>query len=125
MGEQVTDTRETIRITWAERDGASVVTVAGEVDLRSFDVLDTRLTALLDRLPTALVVDLDRVEFFGSLGVSTMLRAFDHAQRRGVGFAVVATRREVLRTLEITDTVALLRVCGTLPEALDLARSAV
>ncbi|XVS61988.1 STAS domain-containing protein [Actinosynnema sp. CA-299493] len=79
----------------------------------------------MNRRPAALVVDLDGVEFFGSSGITTLLEARERARPAGAGFAVAASRRPVLRTLQVTDLVEVLHVRVSLPEAVDFARSAV
>jgi anti-sigma B factor antagonist len=124
MDDQVIDVGRTISVISARRGGALVVTVVGEVDLHSYEVVESELSVRLDRRPAALVVDLDRVEFFGSLGISVLLRVDERARSRRVGFAVAASRRQVVRTLEVTDTARLLPLRATLPEALHLAHSA-
>ncbi|MFT7836792.1 STAS domain-containing protein [Saccharothrix sp. BKS2] len=110
-------------IAHAEHDGVLVTTVIGDVDHGSVEVIDTELSARLDRRPAALVVDLDGVEFFGSLGITALLRAHQRAARLGVGFAVAVSRRPALRTLQVTDLVEVLRVRRTLREAVDLVRA--
>lgn len=124
MSDQVIDIGEIVSVTRAREGGVLVVSVVGEVDLHSYEVVEAELTTELDRRPAALVVDLDGVEFFGSLGISVLLRADLRARRRRVGFAVAASRRQVVRSFEVTDTARLLPIRATLPEALDLVRPA-
>ncbi|MGM1064554.1 STAS domain-containing protein [Saccharothrix sp. Mg75] len=124
MDDRLTDIGPWVDIAHTEQDGVLITSVAGEVDHGSVEVISAELAARLDRRPVGVVVDLEGVEFFGSLGVTAMLEARDRATRLGVGFAVAAGRRPVLRTLQITGTVDVLRVRPTLHEALDLARSA-
>ncbi|WP_179118111.1 anti-sigma factor antagonist [Saccharothrix sp. ALI-22-I] len=124
MDDRLIDIGPWVDIAHTEQDGVLVTSVAGEVDHNSIEVISAELTARLDQRPVGLVVDLEGVEFFGSLGVTAMLEACGRATRLGVGFAVAAGRRPVLRTLQVTGTVEVLRVRPTLQEALDLARSA-
>jgi anti-anti-sigma factor len=112
-----------VDIAHTEQDGVLVTSVTGEVDHDSVELISAELTARLDRRPVGLVVDLEGVRFFGSLGVTAMLEARERATRLGVGFAVAAGRRPVLRTLQVTGTAEALRVRPTLREALDLART--
>lgn len=120
--DRIVDLKPFFTVSHAEHDGVLVVTVTGEVDHGSVEVIGAELSARLDRRPAALVVDLDGVEFFGSLGVTVLLRTREHAARLGVGFAVAVSRRPVLRTLQVTDLLDVLRVRRTLREALDLVR---
>ncbi len=123
VDDRLIDTGPWVDVAHTEQDGVLVTIVTGEVDHGSVEVVSAELTARLDQRPVGLVVDLEGVEFFGSLGVTAMLEARERAARLGVGFAVAAVRRPVLRTLQVTGTVEVLRVRPTLQEALDLARS--
>ncbi|MFE9748710.1 STAS domain-containing protein [Saccharothrix saharensis] len=124
MDDRVTHIGPVAVVVHTESDGVLITSVKGEVDQDSVEVVRAELATGLDRRPTALVVDLDGVEFFGSLGITALLEAWERAARLGVGFAVAASRRPALRTLEVTDMVEVLRVRRTIQEALVLARSA-
>jgi anti-anti-sigma factor len=92
-------------VTHTEYDGALITKVTGEVDHGSVEIITAELAARLDQRPVALVVELEGMEFFGSLGIRALLDAWERAALLGVGFAVAASRRPVLRTLEVTDMV--------------------
>ncbi|WP_447002278.1 STAS domain-containing protein [Saccharothrix isguenensis] len=124
MDDQLIDIGPWADITHTEQDGVLVTSVTGEVDHDSVEVISAELSVRLEQRPAGLVVDLEGVAFFGSLGVTAMLKAHERATRLSVGFAVAAKQRPVLRTLHITGTIEVLRVRPTLREALDLARSA-
>lgn len=78
------------------------------------------LDLTLAEAPPALVLDLSDVAFFSSSGLSLLL----DIRRRVATFAVVATRRTVLRPLELTALAPLLAVFPTLAQALAWASSA-
>ncbi|XVS67825.1 STAS domain-containing protein [Actinosynnema sp. CA-299493] len=123
MNGHTTESGQLVGITHTEHEGVLVTTITGEIDLSTVEVIDTELATRLRQQPTAVVVDLDAVDFFGSLGITALLQARQHAERRGVGFAVVANRRQARRALEVTDTLQPLGVRRTLAEAVELARS--
>ena len=75
MNEQVTMPLWAATAADAAWDGVLVTIVTGEVDLDNAEELAAELAARADEQPTALVVDLDRVVFFGSRGVTTLLNA--------------------------------------------------
>ncbi|GAA1353782.1 STAS domain-containing protein [Saccharothrix algeriensis] len=105
-----------VAVEQAERDGAVVVRLAGEIDAAPERDPRDRVLALLARQPRALVLDLRRVTFFGSQGVALVVDALRAAVRGGTRFAVVADSRCVLRPLEITDVARAVDLHAT-PEA--------
>ncbi|WP_170211982.1 STAS domain-containing protein [Saccharothrix australiensis] len=98
----------TVRSSW--RDDVLVVSVAGEVDMDTAP----RARAALQH-PAAVVLDLDEVTFFGSAGIQLLVDA--HAMVEDL--AVVATRRPVLRPLEVTGLTEHLALCPSVDAALD------
>ena len=86
-----------------EHDDIPVVVVAGEIDASTAHPVRARLTDVLDRRPSGLVVDLSDVRFIGSTGLQLLLEAALRSRRMGTELAVAANRRAVLRPMEITD----------------------
>ena len=94
------------------REGeAATVTVGGEIDLVSVPRLSAAMAAEIDAGPEVLVVDLDQVTFFPSMGLRALALAQRVAQERGVDLrVVVASSRATLRLLQIsgmTDSVVI------------------
>ncbi|WNV89046.1 STAS domain-containing protein [Umezawaea sp. Da 62-37] len=85
---------------------ATVVTLVGEIDANSTGPVRLRVFDAFDADPSAVVLDLTGVEFFGSTGIAVVLAAAQRADRRGVRFAVVANQRCVLRPLRVTGVTA-------------------
>ncbi|MCE0764513.1 STAS domain-containing protein [Pseudonocardia kujensis] len=83
-------------------DRATVVAVAGEIDLVTAAGLDETLQAELQAQPAVLVLDLTGVDFFTSVGLTAVALAHRGAEERGVALRVVADSRRVLRPLQIT-----------------------
>ncbi|HEX2214364.1 MAG TPA: STAS domain-containing protein [Mycobacterium sp.] len=88
------------------RDGAVLVSVDGEVDSSTVDVL---LRVLDDGIGMAagapgrmVVVDLDEVTYFGSAGLNAVVSAHERGLADGIAVRLVATKAEVVRPLEIT-----------------------
>ncbi|OLF05606.1 hypothetical protein BLA60_35635 [Actinophytocola xinjiangensis] len=100
--------------------------VHGELDHDSLDQLRRAFaTALaLATPPFPLVVDLDGVTFLTSAGLNELYLTDQRARARGVDLRIVATRREVLRPMEITRLTDLLDVRETLQDALSTAVTA-
>jgi anti-sigma B factor antagonist len=99
-------------------DSVVVLEVGGDLDLLTAPSLDAELTKLLADAPDALVLNLTGVPFFGSSALAVLIRAADTAQTRGVRLMLVATNRAVLRPLEVTKTVELFSIHGSVDSAL-------
>ncbi|MCE6995571.1 STAS domain-containing protein [Saccharothrix sp. S26] len=97
-----------------------VVGVSGELDMDTVpDVRAAISSALAEHDASALVLDLTEVGFFSSAGLSLLL----DARRRVDTLAVVATRRAVLRPIELTSIGTLLTVFESVDEALSRVSS--
>ncbi|XVV00118.1 STAS domain-containing protein [Actinosynnema sp. CA-248983] len=116
-GAEVTATTE-----W--RGGALVVHVAGEVDMETCDDLRAAIVEALDADPRALVLDLDGVTIFGSIGLSLLIEVRHRAEARKIGFAVATDRRAVLRPLTETGVIELLLLRADVAEAAEAALGA-
>ncbi len=104
--------------------GIPSVAVIGEVDMACEADIRAALGAQLDRQPTGLVVDLTRVEFFGSTGIRLLVEVYTRAQEQGTALAVATGQRAVLRTLEMTLVDELFDVHPTVAHALTALRGA-
>lgn len=105
-------------------DFAVLTRVFGEIDLNVVDQLrqafDTALA--LTTAPYPLVVDLSGVSFLSSVGLAELVGVDQRGRERGVDVRMVATRREVLRPLELTALLDTLDVRATVDEALSHQR---
>ena len=91
-------------------DGVVALTVVGELDLVSGDIL-TRMT--LDAVVgavTEVLVDLARVTWLDAAGVAALLRGHDAALRAGCTYRVANPSGLVQYVLETTDRERQLRV---------------
>ncbi|MFD0206340.1 STAS domain-containing protein [Saccharothrix carnea] len=91
---------------------------SGEVDMSTVGVLRAEVASRLNSRPAAFVIDLSDVDFFASTGISLLMETGQRTGRDGITFAVVVTRRHVLRSLEVTGTDNVLPLFGTLTKAL-------
>jgi anti-sigma B factor antagonist len=101
----------------ADRDGITVVSVAGEVDLATAPDLQAALDTALTEDPAALVVDLSEVTFLGSVGLQ-LLVSTQQRLRQGARFAVAADGAATSRPIHLTGLDELLKLYPTLEEAL-------
>lgn len=95
----------------------AVVTVSGELDLDTVPEVRTALETAVSG-SASLVADLSDVVFFSSAGLSLLLEF----RRRVDAFSLVATRRAVLRPIQVTAVAPLLNVVASLDDALASVR---
>jgi anti-sigma B factor antagonist len=112
-----------VTIRTAERQGAVVIRVEGEVDMDTCDVVRAEVVDRLRRGPDVVVLDLTAVTVFGSVGLSLLIEVRHRAERRGTRFAVATDRRAVLTPLAQTGVGDLLLLTGTVDEAVLAARA--
>lgn len=93
-----------------DEDGATVLSLAGELDLSTAGAL--REVLVLPEVLNAPVVrvDLTRVEFLGSLGISVLVSACKRVRDAGGMFSVICGEGMVRRVIEISGLVEYLGV---------------
>ena len=62
-----------LHIDIAQRNGATILSVLGEVDLATAPILDEQISAVEAGDASTIVVDLDRVSFMDSSGLQVLL----------------------------------------------------
>ena len=99
---------------------AHILSVDGEVDLSTAATLEQAVTAAIDQAEPALViVDLARVRFLSSSGISTLLKARQHGDDGGVALRLVVPPDAVMRrALEVTGMLDVLPIYPDLDSAL-------
>jgi anti-sigma B factor antagonist len=107
-----------LRLSDEVRPEATIVAVAGELDVESAPQLDDHLTAAIAGEPTRLVVDLSGVDFLDSTGLGVLIKAYARQRDRGAGFAVVASADRITKVFRITGMDASLSVHRDLESAL-------
>jgi len=95
----------------------AVVDVEGDVDHVVRTMLREVMAAALARRPRAVVVDLARVRFFGSVGLSALAWLHHAAAGAGIEVTLVATQRSVLLPLAITRVDDLFAIHATVADA--------
>jgi anti-anti-sigma factor len=89
------------RIARTEQEGAVVVEVAGDVDTTTAPAVIEAADAALADQPPVLVVDLSRVEFLASPGLTALLTIHRNAGP-GTAVRIVASGRATLRPIQLT-----------------------
>jgi anti-sigma B factor antagonist len=89
------------RIARSEQSGAIVVEVAGDVDTTTAPALVEAADEALAAAPPVLVVDLSRVEFLASPGLTALLTIHRNAGST-TAVRIVAAGRATLRPIQLT-----------------------
>lgn len=98
-------------------DGVTVVEVHDVVDMLTAPLLGTALGTALAASPRALVVDLSKVTFLASAGMTVLVKAKEQIGENA-GFAVVAEGPATSRPLKLVGLDDVLGVYPTLADAL-------
>ncbi|WP_298176557.1 STAS domain-containing protein [Saccharomonospora sp.] len=108
-----------MRIDAERRSGGVVLAhVSGEVDLLSAPELRQWVQQNTSQA-NGLVLDLDGVGFLGSAGLSVLAELSEQAAQDKLTWAIVATKRVVLRPLEATGLVSQMPVYENVTDAVN------
>lgn len=100
-----------------ERDDGYVVELSGELDISSAASVESRLMELEQRAPAQLFLDLRKVSFIDSTGLSMIINADGRARKDGRRLIIVSgdgVPRRILRTVGLEDR---LDVQSDMPES--------
>jgi anti-anti-sigma factor len=102
----------------AENVGDAVVlSVTGEVDMATAPTLEESIKEAIERGPAVLVVDLSRVGFLASAGMSVLIGGNQQAGET-TSFRLVATGNATLRPMELTGIASEFSIHATRDQAL-------
>ena len=107
-----------IEIEVRNRDGSTVVTARGEVDVATAPALRDGLEEALDRDIGAVVVDLTGVTFIDSTGLGVLIGARRRCVEAERELRVVVAEPRILKVFEITGLAELFAIHPTLEPAL-------
>jgi anti-sigma B factor antagonist len=101
-----------------KRDGATVVSLAGELDLYNAEDIRAALLACCADEPAVLVIDLAEVTFIDSTALGVLIEARSRLAERN-GFRLAAPGLETRRALEVSGLDRHFSVFETVADALD------
>lgn len=104
------------------RDGVTVVAVGGEIDMLTAPTLERVIAEVLAEDPAALVIDLLKVDFLGSAGLSVLVATREKVSKHA-GFAVVAQGSVTARIIQRLDLDEFLSLHETLEDALTAVKA--
>ena len=100
-----------------EQPGATVITVAGELDIASAPALESTLAQLNEA--QLVVIDLRRLEFVDSTGLGVLVRAHQHAAEQGHRLGLVRGSGQVDKLFSLTGLESQLLIGESVEELLD------
>ena len=105
------------RVEVQSQDQATVITVAGELDLASSPALQEELDRVAASDSRLVIIDLRELDFMDSTGLSVLVRAHQRAEEHGRRLAMVKGPQQVQRLLSLTGVADRLTVVDS-PEDL-------
>ncbi len=85
-----------------ESDGATVLTVRGEVDVYTAPKLREKLVELVAQRRYMIVVDLEAVDFLDSTGLGVLVGGLKRLRSHDGDLSLVCTQHRILKVFEIT-----------------------
>jgi anti-sigma B factor antagonist len=101
------------------KNGTSVVTLRGEIDVYTAPRLRQTLIDLVDGGATDIVVDMEKVDFLDSTGLGVLVGGLKRVKDRDGSLKLVANQDRILKIFDITGLARVFPIFGTLQEALD------
>lgn len=107
-----------LQVTTETVDAATVVSASGELDLHTAPDLDAALRSATQAQAPLILVDLSRVDFMDSTGLSVMVAAVAAARQYGGEIRVVAVTDKIIKVFTLTGVDQQLAMFGSRDEAL-------
>lgn len=98
----MSDNQHQLDVSARREPDATIVTLGGEVDLRTSPQLRNTFLELLDTKPPRIIIDLSGVSYVDSSGVGTIVELKRRAMRSGSDVILVGLQTRVRSVFEIT-----------------------
>jgi anti-sigma B factor antagonist len=85
-----------------ERDGASLITVTGDVDLYTSPRMRAAVMKAIPQAKGPVAVDLRAVAYMDSSGVATLIEGLRAANQKNVTFVLLAPSPPVMKVLQLS-----------------------
>ncbi|MFI4871670.1 MAG: STAS domain-containing protein [Phycisphaerales bacterium JB061] len=90
-----------LEITWDTRDGATILTPLGDVDLSRSPCLRNDIRKAFDSSPAKLVIELSGVSYMDSSGVATLVEAMQISRKSNAKLVLCSMTERVHSIFEI------------------------
>jgi anti-sigma B factor antagonist len=85
-----------------DRERPNVLPLKGEIDLHVSPVVTASLTAMIDKKPARMVVDLSNVTYIDSAGLAALIQAMQKVEAYGGKFLLAGLQETVRSIFEIS-----------------------
>ena len=102
----------------SERDGATLITISGDVDGRAAPIVRDSLVDAIENTGGLIILDLTDVLYTDSMGLGMLVGALKRANEYEVRLRFVITTPQVLKVLNITGLNRIFDLYATVEEAL-------
>ena len=99
-----------MEVKFSEAGQAVVARIAGSIDGLTSDALQTALSGELHKGHHKIVADFGGVDYISSAGVRVIIATVKEARRTGGDFRLAALRPAVLRVLEMSGMVGIVKI---------------
>ncbi len=100
------------------RDGATVLTLRGEIDVYTASRLRQSILDLVEAGTPHIVVDMARVDFLDSTGLGVLVEGLKRVRSREGTLSIVATQEKILKIFDITGLNKAFPIYGSVEEAI-------
>jgi anti-sigma B factor antagonist len=85
-----------------QRDQSNVLPLTGEIDLHVSPVVTASLTAMIEKKPERVVIDLSEVTYIDSAGLAALIQAMQKVEAYGGKFLLAGLQETVRSIFEIS-----------------------
>ena len=101
-----------------EKDGAVIISLAGEVDMKCSSELRAKFMELFKSRPAVLIVDMTEVEFMDSSGLAILVETLKWCRQNDSKLKLIGMVQTVRNVFEISRLDSIFQICDTIEEAL-------
>jgi anti-sigma B factor antagonist len=101
----------------SQRNGSSVVTLRGEIDVYTAPRLRQALIDLVEEGATDIVVDMSAVEFLDSTGLGVLVGGLKRVKSQEGELKLVVSQDRIMKIFDITGLAKVFPMFGSLDEA--------
>ena len=84
-----------------EKDGVTIVSLTGEVDMRSSPELRGELRGVSDTSVPHVVINLEKVSYIDSSGIATLIECLKHVAQYGGKLSLVGVNEDIYPVFEL------------------------
>jgi anti-sigma B factor antagonist len=107
-----------VRVSSEKAGDATIVRAEGELDLHTAPTLQAEIDSVLEQQPGLIVVDLSKVDFMDSTGLSVIVATVAAMRQQGGEVRVVTGADKITKVFTLTGVDQQVGLFGSLEEAL-------